>query len=206
MPIKGKPTDENIIKLIKECINAAASVPTSNRGGHHGHIGMLFEESEYIVFSNGNSQFTMPVNPGAYPATVNKNNAVIHEWQIAEHKASIAEFEMYLGVESFLRKKIVESVEPAWLTALKIKMIGFNTCTPKQLIDHLHAVGRDLDESNVMQLTKNLQKDWDMVEAPAQYFARGDKIECQLEQAGQTKNPTLHLAFAVTTFEASGEF
>ncbi|KAL7474246.1 hypothetical protein ACHAW6_001454 [Cyclotella cf. meneghiniana] len=106
---------------------------------------------------------------------VNKNNAVI------QHKASIAEFETHLGFESFLQKKIVESVEPAWLAALKSKMMGFNTCTPKQLINHLHSIGGDLNESDVMQLTKNLQKNWDMVEAPAQYFAIVDKIEGQLE-------------------------
>jgi hypothetical protein len=41
---------------------------------------------------------------------------------------------------------------------------------------------------------------------PAAFFARGDKYERQLEKAGQAKNPELRLAFALATFEESGEF
>ena len=67
-------------------------------------------------------------------------------------------------------------------------------------------MGGDLEASDVTVLTKELQTDWDMVEAPAEYFARGDKIEKQLERAGHPKNPDLRLAFAETTFEASAEF
>ena len=37
-------------------------------------------------------------------------------------------------------------------------------------------------------------------------FAQGDKIECQLIKAGQAANPELILAFALSTFKASGEF
>jgi hypothetical protein len=109
-------------------------------------------------------------------------------------------------VESFLRKKIVASVEPAWLAALKRNTMGFNLSTPRQLIAHLRSVGGDLEASDVTVLTKALQTDWDMVETPAEYFARGDKIEKQLERAGHPKNPELRLAFAKTTFEASAKF
>lgn len=205
-PIEGQPTDEDINNLVEECSNAAASVPTSNGGGRHGHIGMLMDDADYQLISHGNAAFTVPVYPGAYPATVDENNAAVRERQIAEHKVLVIEFETYQGVESFLRKKIVASVEPAWLAALRSNTMGFNLSTPKQLIDHLRSVGGDLEASDVTELTKLLQKDWDMVEAPAEYFARGDRIEKQLERAGHAKNPELRLAFAETTFEASAEF
>ncbi|KAL7477662.1 hypothetical protein ACHAW6_003462 [Cyclotella cf. meneghiniana] len=109
-------------------------------------------------------------------------------------------------MESCLRKKIVASVEPAWLAALKSNMMGFNLSTPKQLIDHLRSVGGDLEASGVIVLTKELQKDWDMVEAAAEYFVRGDRIEKQLERAGYPKNPELRLAFDEATCEASAKF
>jgi hypothetical protein len=59
---------------------------------------------------------------------------------------------------------------------------------------------------DVTGLIQELQKPWDQVEAPATLFARGDKIERQLVKAGQAENPTLRLAFALSTFEASGKF
>ncbi|KAL7480237.1 hypothetical protein ACHAW6_005933 [Cyclotella cf. meneghiniana] len=182
-PIEGQPTDEDINNLVEECSNAAASVPTSNGGGRHGHIGMLMEDADYQLISHGNAAFTVPVYPGAYPATVDENNAAVRERQIAEHKVLVIEFETYQGVESFLRKKIVASVEPAWLAALRSTTMGFNLSTPKQLIDHLRSVGGDLEASDVR-----------------------DRIEKQLERAGHAKNPELRLAFAETTFEASAEF
>ena len=136
-PIEGQPTDDDINTLVEECSNAAASVPTSNGGGRHGHIGMLMEDTEYQLISHRNAQFIVPVYPGAYPTTVDENNAAIRGRQIAEHKVLVTEFETYQGMESFLQKKIVTSVEPAWLAAIKSNTMGFNLCTPKQLIAHL---------------------------------------------------------------------
>jgi len=111
-PIKGQPTNDDIKTLVEECSNATTSIPTSNRGGQHGHIRMLMEDAEYQQILHGNAQFIVPVYPGAYPIRVNKSNAAIRERQIAEHKVLVTEFETYQGMESFLRKKIVTSVEP----------------------------------------------------------------------------------------------
>ena len=55
-------------------------------------------------------------------------------------------------------------------------------------------------------LISNIQWPWDGIETPVAHFARGDKYERQLLKAGQAKKPTLQLAFALSTFQASGEF
>ena len=84
--------------------------------------------------------------------------------------------------------------------------MGFNHRTPKELIEHLSNNGGDLNHMDVTELTGKLQKPWDLIEAPATFFARGDKIERQLEKAGQTKNPALRLAFILATIKGSGEY
>jgi len=61
-------------------------------------------------------------------------------------------------------------------------------------------------DMDVTELFTNIQKPWDGIEAPAAHFARGDKFERQLLKVGQSKNPALRLAFALATFQASGEF
>jgi hypothetical protein len=58
-PIEGQPTDEDINNLVEECSNAAASVPTSNGGGRHGHIGMLMEDADYQLISHGNAALSL---------------------------------------------------------------------------------------------------------------------------------------------------
>lgn len=203
--IDGQPTDEDLNLLTEECINAASSVPTTNGGGQHGHIGMIIPEAEYITFSHNAERFVEPTNPGPYPAVVDPD-PVVRERQIAEHKAEQAEFETYQGVKKFLLTAITKAVDPEWIAELKSERMGFNHRTPLEILEYLRAHGGDLDHLDVTELIQALQKPWDHIEAPVTLFARGDKIERQLEKAGQPKNPTLRLAFALSTFEASGEF
>lgn len=203
--IDGQPSDEDISTLIKELTNAASSISTTNGGGQHGYIGMIIPDAQYTLFSHNAEPFQVITNPGPYPATVDPD-ILIRERQIAEHKAEIAEFQTYQGVENFLRKAIVKAIDPEWLAEIEDENVGFNHLSPQQLLDHLRIVGGSLDHVDVTELIQALQKPWDHVEAPATMFARGDKIERQLIKAGQPANPELRLAFALSTFEASGEF
>eukprot|EP00804_Cyclotella_cryptica_P002311 CCRYP_004047-RB/>CCRYP_004047-RB protein AED:0.40 eAED:0.39 QI:0/0/0/1/0/0/2/0/349 len=180
--IEGQPTDEDLNLLTKELTNAAGSVATQNGGGEHGHVGTVVEQAEYITFSRGNAPFVVPTNPGPYPAVVDPD-PIIREWQIAKHKAEIVEYETYLGVENYLRRMIVKSVDHEWIAEVKSKTMGFNHLSPMQLLTHLRQVGGSLDHMDV-----------------------SDKYEQQLLKVGQTRNPELRLAFALATFQASGEY
>ena len=177
--IDGQPTDEDLNLLTKELTNAAGSVATQNGGGEHGHIGMVVEEAKYITFSRNAERFLVPINPGPYPTTVDPDK-IIRERQIAEHKAEIVEYETYLGVENYLRRMIVKSLDHEWLAEVESKTMGFNHLSAKALMTHLCNVGRSLDHMDVTELISNIQKPWDAIETPAAHFARGDKYERQL--------------------------
>ena len=203
--IDGQPTDEDLNKLTKELTNTVGSVAAENGGGEHGHIGLIVEETEYITFSQGAAKFIIPANPKAYPSTVDADD-VKREKQLAEHKAKIAQYETFLGVQNWVRRTIVKAIDHEWLAELESETMGFNHRSPKELLRHLRSVGGTLDHMDVTELMTSLQKPWDMIETPAAYFARGDTFERQLEKAGHAKNPELQLAFGLATFQASGEF
>jgi hypothetical protein len=80
--IDGQPTDEDLNLLTEECINAASSIPTTNGGGRHGHIGMIIPEAEYITFLHNAERFVEPTNPGPYPANVDPDPVVRERWPI----------------------------------------------------------------------------------------------------------------------------
>jgi len=203
--IDGQPKDEDLNLLIKELTNAAGSVANRNGGRDHGHIGTVIDEAEYITFSNDGARFVVPTNPGPYPATVDTDK-IIRERQIAEHRAECNEYETYLGIENYLCRMIVKSIDDEWLAEVESETMGFNHLSPKALITHLQSVGGTLDHMDVTELLTNIQKPWDGIEAPAAHFARGDKFERQLLKVGQSKNPELQLAFAIATFHASGKY
>ena len=203
--IDGQPVDEDLNLLTKELTNAAGSITTQNWGGEHGHVGMVVEDADYITFSRNGDKFLVPTNPGPYPASVD-TNAVVRERQIAEHNAKIVEYKTYLGVENFLCRTIVKSIDHGWLAKVESKTMGFNHLSPKALLNHLRNIGRSLDHMDVTELISNIQKPWDGIKTPAAHFARGDKYERQLLKVGQAKKPTLQLAFALSTFQSSGEY
>jgi hypothetical protein len=163
--IDGQPTDEDLNLLAKELTNAAGSVATQNGGGEHGHVGMVVEEAEYITFSNA-ERFLVPTNPGPYPTTVDPDK-IIRERQLAEHKAEVVEYETYLGVENYLRRMIVKSLDHEWLAKVESEKMGFNHLSAKTLMTHLRNVGGSLDHMDVTELISNIQKPWDAIETPA---------------------------------------
>ena len=203
--IEGQPTDEDVNLLVKELSAAAASIPTTNGGGQHGHVGLIIDDAEYTTFSHNAEHFIDPVNPGPYPTVVD-NDAVVRERQIAEHKAEYNEFLTCEAVKDFLRKSIVKSVDEEWIVELASETMGYQHRHPRDLIQHLQDNGSDLDHMDVKRLLKELQEPWDLVEAPATLFARGDKYERQLVKAGQAADPDLRLALMLATVEESGEY
>ena len=203
--IEGQPTDEDVNLLVKELSAAAASIPTTNGGGQHGHVGLIIDDAEYTTFSHNGEHFLNPTNPGPYPTVVD-NDAVVRERQITEHKAKYNEFLTCDAVKDFLCKSIVKSVDEEWIVELASETMGYQHRHPRDLIQHLRDTGADLDHMDVKRLLTELQEPWDMVKAPATLFARGDKYERQLVKAGQAANPDLRLALMLATVEESGEY
>ena len=141
------------------------------------------------------------MNPGPYPTVVD-NDIVIREQQIAEHKAEYNEYLTCKAVKDSLHKVIVKVVDKEWITELASETMGYQHRHPRELIKHLRDTGADLDHMDVTRLIKELQEPWDMVEAPATLFARGDKYERRLAKTGQAANPSLRLALMLATVEA----
>jgi hypothetical protein len=182
-----------------------ASVPTTNGGGSHGHIGMIIEDTEYRTFSTGNQPFVIPTNPGPYPTTVDPDPAT-RERQVAEHKAEKEEFETYLGVLNAARQHIIRAVDPEWLEAIQSPTLGFTHLTLQQIIDHLCDAGGDLDYMDVSELIAELTKPWEVSEHPATRYARDDKYERQLIKAGLPDQQALRLSLVQAAFKATGEY
>jgi len=203
--IDGQPTDNDLNLLPKDLTNAAGSVATKNGGEEHGHVGMVVEEAEYITFSRNAERFLVPTNSGPYPTCVDPDK-IIRERQIVEHKAEVVEYETYLGVENYLCRMIVKSLDHEWLAKVESETMGFNHFSAKTLMTHLCNVGGSLYHMDITELIANIQKPWDAIKTPAAHFARGDKYERQLLKVGQANKPNLRLAFTLSTFQASGEF
>ena len=133
--IKGQLGEETLNKLKEELTTMLATVPMTNGGGQHGHVGLIIPDAQYITFSH---------NPGPYPADVDPD-PVICERQVAKHKAEYKEFEACLGCEHATHQKIIGAVDPEWLEALCDPILGFVHVSPMQMLVHLDLGGALID-------------------------------------------------------------
>ena len=83
--IGGQPTDEDPTKLESELLAMAASILATNRGSLHGHVGMIYNKTEFVTFLHNAEGFIIPSNPGPYPTTVDPTDVVVRARQVAEH-------------------------------------------------------------------------------------------------------------------------
>ena len=166
-----------------------ATVPTTNGGGDHGHIGMILDDMEYMSFSTGSNPFVVPKNPGPFPTTVSTNE-VDRLRQLAEHKQLIIEYETYQGCLQATRTKIIQAINPEWLAGLCSKHLGFTHHTPIELLNHLRSNGATLDDVDIQELISTMDNAWNPTKNPATKFECDDKIEQQLKKVGTPADHT----------------
>ena len=146
--IDGQAMDENSNKLKSKLSKIAANIPTSNEGGSHRHVGMISKDALYQTFSIRGQPFTIPTNPGPYPTNADAV-PVVKEHQVAEHKAEMKEFKMYLCIENALRIKIKEAVDKEWFVAINSPTLVFTALAPMQILTYLLGSGSTIDFADV---------------------------------------------------------
>jgi hypothetical protein len=123
--IHGQPTDHNVTLLEKEIIAIAATIPTTLRGGNHGHAGLIIKPAKYLTMTGGTA-FAPPGNPGIYQAELSLNAAAgTRAREEALHKELNAQYEIHKGVEQALKDIIIEAVDGDFFVEIKDEILGF---------------------------------------------------------------------------------
>ena len=98
------------------------------------------------------------------------------------------------------------AVDEEWISEKHDEDIGYQAVAALELLELLRDAGGDLDDLEITDLNTKMLEPWDGVEAPVTTFARADKYERQLERHSIPKQPKLHLSYAVSTYQTSGQF
>ncbi len=128
--------------------------------------------------------FIDPIHPGICPTGLATTAAAGTRAKAeAEHKESLAEYEIFKGVEQALKDIILEAVEHDYLLEIEDDTLGFLNQTPKQIIDHLKIRGGALDFADTKTLITKRDMEWDVSENPQIYFNRVEKAVKALTRA-----------------------
>jgi hypothetical protein len=203
--IHGQLKDHNITTLEKNLVAIAASTPSGLGGGNHGHAGIIVETTKYLAITG--VAFTDPIHPRIYPTGLPTTAAARTRARAeAKHKESLAEYEIFKGVEQTLKDIILEAVEHDYLLEIKDDTLRFLNQTPKQMINHLKIRGGALDFVDTKTLIAERDMEWDVSENPQNYFNRVEKAVKALTRANINTNMNQLQDMALYHFKASGEF
>jgi hypothetical protein len=202
----GQPTENNLTTLEKELIAIAASIPSTLRGGKHGHAGVIAEPAKYLLMT-GRTAFVNPANPGVYPAGLQANAvAGTQAREEAIHKELVAQYEIFKGVEQGLMDIIQEAVEMDYLLEIEDETLGFLNQMPRQMIEHLRNRGGALEFADTKTLLSERDTEWNVSKVPQLYFNRVEKAMRGLTRAGINSDLNKRRDMALFYLKTTSEF
>jgi hypothetical protein len=158
-PIRGQPNPHDLLRIKKELIANARSVPSDRGGGRHGHLALILTPEEYTTITNGIA-FIAPVNPGAPPVhDRNATNAQIHAADTA-HQRQREEFRTFIEVQNRLMKLLLEAIDEPFYSVLCDPMFGYADVTPCELLAHLTTTYGTITATDLVNNKATLKAPW----------------------------------------------
>jgi len=108
-PIIGTPNNTTLKHLTKELYANARAIPSTCRGGGHGHLGLIMPAAEYMVVTG--SAFQLPAQPGPGPVHISAPNAATCQETICAYDANLKELMLATTVKEEIKKQLLEEVD-----------------------------------------------------------------------------------------------
>jgi len=135
MPIAGTPTSTSLKLLTKEFYANAHAIPSTHRGGSHGHLGLVMTVAEYLIPAS--VAFQLPVQPGLVPVHAATANAATCQENIWLYKSIIKELNTAMTVQEEIKKQLLTAIDRLYLAEINEDTFGFVDITVAAMIMHL---------------------------------------------------------------------
>lgn len=130
--IQGEPTYDDIRHLRTTIYQNAASVPSANGGGNHGHLGMVMDATTYASLTQ--TVWTDPPEPPVAPTipagATGPNISEAHR----AHAQALKERREFQNLDRALLRLVVEAVEPLYIEPFHRPYIGLLGQTTKEIL------------------------------------------------------------------------
>jgi hypothetical protein len=155
--IIGKPSNASFQVLKCQINNNAASIPSRQGDGTHGHLGIVLDTIQYLVVSSNMPWFT-PKYPGGRPNLAPATTAVQSEQITCQHDTDLEAFGLCNRSSNALKQQLTLSVNGRFLCALEDPTFGFMTTTMLAMLQHFDSTYGTLTprkvEANHLELSK----------------------------------------------------
>ena len=167
-PIKGKPTDDDILAILKRLLPLLMDIPYDHLGGIHSLTGLITKATAYAS-EHGNVVFVRPTCLPLYNANIPENVTTVVQMKLeTAHQALVDDYASFeaaeRGVASFLR----EVVDDLWI---KDSNTFYTKVTALEIMAHLDANSRGLHAINMLTLRTSKQTYYEQADGILQYIA-----------------------------------
>lgn len=157
--IEGKPTREDIKKVLLKIQENAAAVPSELGGGSHGYLGLTIVEVEYLTVAI--EAFEPTENPGTVPTIL--ENATQHQIAYAkeEYKKKLELFKEQRFVARALKSQVINAFDKTHLLDIKQDHVGYNNISIPKIFDHLFTNYGKIIDTDLLANKEAMNKSWD---------------------------------------------
>ena len=157
--VVGKPTRDEIKRVLEQAQENAAAVPCELGGGNHGYLGITMTATEYLNVAS--VEFINHTNPGSIPTIADTATQSQIAMAKEQHKKRLELFKEQRFLERAIRSQVVNAFEETYLIDLKQDHIGYNNVSIPNMFKHLNKYYGKITDADLLANKTNMSKPWD---------------------------------------------
>ncbi len=169
-PIKGKPTDDNLLSIRETLLPILMEIPYNQLGGIHSLTAILWDTVTYTA-NHGSNAFKRPIQLPLYDSNIADNATTDVCFQAeAAHKACLDNYASYKAVEHGAAKFLQETVDKVWFKDLKDADSFYTKVSALEIISFLDTNSGGLHAIDMISLRTNMHQYYIQADGIPQYI------------------------------------
>jgi hypothetical protein len=183
-PIKGKPSNNDLL-LVREMLHLILmEIPFNQLGGVHSLTAILMDPTRYAA-DHGGATFVRPIHLPLYDGSIADNaTTVICIHAESAHQAPVDDYASYEVPEQGTAKFLCKTVNKIWYNNLKDANTFYTKVTALEIISFLDANSGGLHAIDMISLHTNMHQYYVQVDGIPQYIIMLEDAQKKAKQAG----------------------
>jgi hypothetical protein len=183
-PIKGKPTDDDLLAIWETILPILMEIPFDLLGGVHSLVRLLTEPTRYAA-NHGGANFAIPSRLPLYDSSIADDaTTVVHVCSEAAHKARLNNFASFEAAERGSAKFLRETVKEVWYNDLKDANTFYTKVSALEIMTFLDANSGGLHAVDMISLRTNMHSYYVQADGIPQYINMLEDAQKKAKRAG----------------------
>jgi hypothetical protein len=183
-PIKGKPTNDDLLAIREVLLPILMVIPFDLFRGVHSLTALLTDDTKYTANHSG-KMFVCPKRLPLYDDTIaNDASTVVHVHAEAAHKSCLKDYDSYNAAKCGCAKFLRNVVNEVWYNNLKDADTFYTKVTALEIMAFLDLNSGGLHAVGMISLCTNMHQYYTQADGIPQYFIMLEDAQKKAQRAG----------------------